>query len=161
MDCGPASLKCMLEGFGISVSYGRLREACQTDVDGTSINTIEEIAVELGLDAEQILIPVDHMLLADADALPAIAVTRLPGGDNHFVVVWSVSRGKVQVMDPAVGRRRIPVRRFLDELHVHEMELPAEAWLESAQTDDFKNPLATRLRALGLTDGDAAIDRAI
>ena len=35
MDCGPASLKCLLEGFGISVSYGRLREACQTDVDGT------------------------------------------------------------------------------------------------------------------------------
>ena len=27
MDCGPASLKAMLEGFGVSVSYGRLREA--------------------------------------------------------------------------------------------------------------------------------------
>ena len=34
MDCGPASLKALLEGFGISASYGRLREACQTDVDG-------------------------------------------------------------------------------------------------------------------------------
>ena len=41
MDCGPASLKCLLEGFGISASYGRLREACQTDVDGTSIDTME------------------------------------------------------------------------------------------------------------------------
>jgi ABC-type bacteriocin/lantibiotic exporter with double-glycine peptidase domain len=45
MDCGPAALTCLLEGFGISVSYGRLREACQTDVDGTSIDTIEEVAV--------------------------------------------------------------------------------------------------------------------
>ena len=53
MDCGPASLKTLLEGFGISVSYGRLREACQTDVDGTSIDTLEETAVRLGLDAEQ------------------------------------------------------------------------------------------------------------
>jgi ATP-binding cassette subfamily B protein len=35
MDCGPAALKCLLEGFGIPVSYGRLREACQTDVDGS------------------------------------------------------------------------------------------------------------------------------
>ena len=43
MDCGPATLKCLLEGFGISVSYGRLREACQTDVDGTSIDTLEDI----------------------------------------------------------------------------------------------------------------------
>jgi hypothetical protein len=27
MDCGPAALKCLLEGFGIAVSYGRQREA--------------------------------------------------------------------------------------------------------------------------------------
>src|SRR6266436_8165076 len=57
MDCGPASLKCLLEGFGIPVSYGRLREACQTDVDGTSIDTIESIAVQLGLEAEQVMVP--------------------------------------------------------------------------------------------------------
>jgi len=25
MDCGPAALKCLLEGFGISVSYPRLQ----------------------------------------------------------------------------------------------------------------------------------------
>jgi ATP-binding cassette subfamily B protein len=45
MDCGPASLKCLLEGYGVRASYGRLREACQTDVDGTSIDTIEDVAV--------------------------------------------------------------------------------------------------------------------
>jgi hypothetical protein len=31
IDCGPASLKAMLEGRGVSVSYGRLREAGQTN----------------------------------------------------------------------------------------------------------------------------------
>ena len=41
IDCGPASLKSLLDGFRIRTSYGRLREACQTDVDGTSIDTIE------------------------------------------------------------------------------------------------------------------------
>ena len=41
MDCGPASLKALLEGFGGRASYGRLREACQTGVDGTSIDTLE------------------------------------------------------------------------------------------------------------------------
>ena len=56
MDCGPASLKAMLEGFGIPVSYGRLREACQTDVDGTSISTMEEVATQLGLVAEEIML---------------------------------------------------------------------------------------------------------
>ena len=86
MDCGPASLKCLLEGFGISASYGRLREACQTDVDGTSIDTMEEVAVQLGLDAEQIMVPVDHLLLPEARVLPALVVVRLPNGITHFVV---------------------------------------------------------------------------
>ena len=54
MDCGPAALTCLLEGHGLSVSYGRLREACQTDVDGTSIDTLEAVAVQLGLQAEQV-----------------------------------------------------------------------------------------------------------
>jgi len=67
-DCGPASLKCLLEGFGIPVSYGRLREACQTDVDGTSIDTMEEIAVQLGLEAEQIMVPPDYLLLEETKA---------------------------------------------------------------------------------------------
>ena len=47
-----AALKSLLEGHAIPVSYGRLREACQTDLDGTSIDTMEDIAVQLGLDAE-------------------------------------------------------------------------------------------------------------
>lgn len=105
MDCGPASLKCLLEGFGTSVSYGRLREACQTSVDGTSIDTIEEVACQLGLDAEQVMVPLDHLLLPEANALPAIAVTRNANGTTHFVVIWRRHARFVQVMDPATGRR--------------------------------------------------------
>src|SRR5262249_9005142 len=74
MDCGPASLKSLLEGLGIQVSYGRLREACQTDVDGTSIDTLEELARRLGVDAEQVVIPFEHVFLEKEPMLPAIAV---------------------------------------------------------------------------------------
>src|ERR1700675_4718324 len=88
MDCGPASLKCLLEGFGVAVSYGRLREACQTQVDGTSIDTLEQIAGQLGLVAEQVIVPEDHVLLDEAEVLPAIVVIRLPNGYTHFVVAW-------------------------------------------------------------------------
>ena len=70
MDCGPAVLKAMLEGFAIPASYGRLREACQTDVDGTSIDTLEGIAQQLGLAAEQVMLPVDHLLLPEAGRCP-------------------------------------------------------------------------------------------
>ena len=88
MDCGPASLKALLEGYGIRVSYGRLREACQTDVDGTSIDSLEAVACELGLEAEQIMVPLDHIFLGAAEALPAVVVVQLADGNTHFVVAW-------------------------------------------------------------------------
>ena len=49
MDCGPAALKCLLGGYGIPISYGRLREACQTDVDGTSIDVLARDVGIIGL----------------------------------------------------------------------------------------------------------------
>ena len=150
MDCGPASLKCLLEGYGLSVSYGRLREACQTDVDGTSIDTLEEVALQLGLDAEQIMIPADHLLLPEAEALPALVAVRLADGNTHFVVVWSRHGSLIQVMDPATGRRWASKKTLLDELFIHEMPVPAEAWREWAASDNFLAPLKQRLQRLGI-----------
>jgi ABC-type bacteriocin/lantibiotic exporter with double-glycine peptidase domain len=149
MDCGPAALKCLLQGFGISASYGRLREACQTDVDGTSIDTLEETANQLGLEVEQIVVPLDHVLLDVAECLPALAVVTVANGMTHFVVVWRNHFGKfVQVMDPAVGRRFVPARKFLDSLYVHRMQVPEEDWSVYAQSEPFQAPLRARLRLL-------------
>jgi ABC-type bacteriocin/lantibiotic exporter with double-glycine peptidase domain len=151
MDCGPASLKCLLEGFGISVSYGRLREACQTDVDGTSIDTMEEVAVQLGLEAEQVMLPVDHLLLPEARALPALVVVRHPNNLTHFVILWSRYGRFIQVMDPAIGRRWLPRRQLRDELYVHVTTVPAAAWREWVGTDEFLGALYRRLAQLGLS----------
>lgn len=162
MDCGPASLKCLLEGFGIRVSYGRLREACQTDVDGTSIDTLEEVAVQLGLEAEQMMVPVDHVLLREANCLPALAVVVQPSGTTHFVVIWGNAGPRVQVMDPGAGRRWPRKRALLDELYRHQMAVPAEDWLEWACSEEFCDPLLERMRQLGCAErqGRALLDRA-
>ncbi len=144
MDCGPAALKCLLEGFGVPASYGRLREACQTDVDGTSIDSLQDIAVELGLEAEQVMLPVDHLLLGDA--LPAIVAVRQPGGDAHFLVAWRLHGPWVQVMDPAAGRRLLPRQRFLDDLFVHAHAVAAAAWREWAGGEGFARAVRERLR---------------
>jgi ATP-binding cassette subfamily B protein len=150
MDCGPAALKALFEGFGISISYGRLREACQTDLDGTSIDTLEEVAVQLGLDAEQILVPLDHLLLPEAQCLPAIVVIRNPNGLTHFVVAWRGHGGLLQVMDPATGRRWPSLRQFLDSVYLHRMPVPAEGWREWAGSEELLSPLRARLGVLGL-----------
>jgi ATP-binding cassette subfamily B protein len=150
MDCGPAALKCLLEGFGVPVSYGRLREACQTDVDGTSIDTLEDIAVSLGLDAEQVMLPVDHLLLTEAAAVPAIAVVLTPGGMTHFVVLWGARAGWVQLMDPGTGRGYVRDAAFLRRVFIHRKPVPAEGFREWAGSDDFLAPLRRRMRDLGL-----------
>ncbi len=148
MDCGPAALKCLLEGFGVPVSYGRLREACQTSVDGTSIDTLEHVAGLLGLDAEQIMLPVEHVIAPGSDALPAIAVVRLPSGATHFVVLWRRVGSYVQVMDPARGRRWVRVSVMLRDLYLHTQAVDAEAFREFAADSGFSGPLAWRLRRL-------------
>jgi ATP-binding cassette subfamily B protein len=150
MDCGPAALKSYLDGHGIRLSYGRLREACQTEVDGTSIETLEELASALGVAVEQVLLPKDTVLLEEARALPAIAVLRLPNGSAHFAVVWSAACGVVQVMDPAHGRRWLSREGLLGELYEHAMTVPAADWRLWAGSEEALALLDRRLRNVGV-----------
>lgn len=153
MDCGPAALKCLLEGYNISASYGRLREACQTDVDGTSIDTIEDIAIDLGLQAEQCIIPTDHVTLDESGVLPAImVVSKTTDAATHFVVVWRRHGNWLQIMDPAIGRRWVRIKAFEAELLRHTQSVDAEDWREWAATGDFINPLTARMKALGISE---------
>lgn len=155
-DCGPACLKSLLEGHRIAASYGRLREACRTDVDGSSIDTLEEIAGALGLAARQVMVPVDHLLLKESELLPAIVVVRQPSGMTHFVVAWSLHRGWVQLMDPATGRRWSASERFAEEVYTHELEIDEESWCGWAASDDFVACVRRRLAELGLDGAQIA-----
>ena len=153
MDCGPATLKCLLDGFGLHASYGRLREACQTDVDGTSIDTLEDLANDIGLIAEQVLLPIDHVLSSATEVLPAIVVVRQPGGLLHFVVAWRRHGPVVQIMDPATGRRWPRTEAFAAEVDPHTMPVPAVAWRTWAESDLFRKGLRARASESGVSGG--------
>ena len=150
MDCGPASLKALFGGFGIYLSYGRLREACQTDVDGTSIDALEDVAPKLGLGVSQAILPADFLLLEEAACLPAIVVVILPSGGTHFVVVWRVHGPFVQIMDPAVGRVWMDRHAFLRSIYIHVQEGPRAAWEEWSQSAAFTAVLQQRMRSVGV-----------
>jgi predicted double-glycine peptidase len=151
VDCGPASLKCLLQGFGIEASYGRLREACQADLAGTSINTLEQVAIQLGLEAEQIMLPIENVLLPEARALPAIAVVRNTQGFTHFEVLWRYCGGLVQVMDPAAGRRWLPPTQLRQWLYIHALPVGVEEWREWASSQESIGCLHRGLAGLGVT----------
>ena len=76
-------------------------------------------------------------------------MVRLPNGLTHFVVAWRSHGGLVQLMDPGIGRSWQPRQRFLDELYVHTMPVPAEDWRQWAETKEFTAPLGQRLQRVG------------
>ncbi|QDU66470.1 ATP-binding cassette domain-containing protein [Engelhardtia mirabilis] len=163
LDCGPAALAALLEGCGIPTSAARLREACQTDVDGTSIEALGEVARLMGLCCEQQLVPLDGLLDRTEGVAPAIVVTRGPGGGFHFVLLWGTRLGRVQVMDPAVGRRWLGADEFLGEVHPHRARLSEERWRAFAQGPTWRALVLRRLASLGCGAGLAKrlVDQAL
>lgn len=162
MDCGPAALAALCAGFGLAADYGGLREAVRTTVDGTSVDALEDAALGLGLDAEQVMVPADQVLEPRIGALPAVAVTVLPGGFTHFVVAWKVHGPLVQVMDPAVGRRFVSRAAFVRDLYEHRMPVPADAWRAYAASESAVALLEERLAALtGRACATAAVSAAL
>src|SRR5262249_6111659 len=85
-----------------------------------------------------------------------ILVVRLPNGSTHFVLAWRRHGPLVQVMDPAEGRRWVACERLLDELYIHSLAFPADAWRDWAASAEFLRPLARRLGALGFGRRGAA-----
>lgn len=148
MDCGPAALKCILEGYGVSANYERLRESCQTDVDGTSITDLEKAAHALGIRCKQVVSPADQ-LLSDSSQLPALAVTQI-GPGTHLTVVWRYAGPFAQIMDPVQGRRWVRKSRLRNDLYVHEVTLPATKWRKWVESRKQLKNVLVRLNALGI-----------
>ena len=156
MDCGPACIKSLLEGFGVRASYGRLREACHTGLDGSSIDVLEEVLVQSGLRADQVMVPLDHLFSRAADLLPALVVVRQPAGPMHFVIVWRRHGNWLQIMDPASGRQWVPLRAFQDQVFHHEMAMAVADWRGWAGSQGFLKPLTDQLKMAGLRAEKAA-----
>jgi ATP-binding cassette subfamily B protein len=148
MDCGPAALKAVLEGFGIQVGYDEVRARCQTDVDGTSLDALAALGNELGLHSQQILVPNDHVLLPEAQCLPAIVVTRGPGGLLHFCVVWRRLGPLVEVMDPGSGRHWLRAEGLLRRLASFPLTLSATSFRRWAGTATARRAWLRRLAQL-------------
>ncbi|HTV24019.1 MAG TPA: cysteine peptidase family C39 domain-containing protein, partial [Polyangiaceae bacterium] len=155
MDCGPAALQAVLSGFGITSDYETLRGRCQTDVDGTSVYDLSKLANEMGLEASQVLVSRDSLLLPSAGCLPAIVVVSEVAGLLHFVVAWDTVGPLVQVMDPGTGRRWEPRRRFLARLPDVPVTLTVERFARWRKTRYASEPLTQRLGQLGVERVDA------
>jgi ABC-type bacteriocin/lantibiotic exporter with double-glycine peptidase domain len=146
MDCGPAALHALLRGLGLHASYDRLRQACHTDVDGSSISALQEAAAGLGVQATELMLPPEHV----GEALPCIAAVKTASGLPHFVVIWRRLGRLYLVLDPAVGRRLLTRAGLERWLYRHEQEVPAVAWTAYVRDRGFVAHLVRRLGQRGL-----------
>ena len=157
-----AALRAVLTAYGIPFDAASIERECKVDDDGASIDDIEDVAVKYGLEAGQIILPIEHVLLAEPSVLPAIVVVDGPDDTQDFVVAWRFDGDRVQVMSPVDGRAWVPRADLRKTLHVHEMTMPAEDVREAMGSVSFKGALSARMQALGVAkaDAEALIERA-
>lgn len=108
-ECGLACLAMVLGRVGYRTSVRELREVCAPGRDGISAGALVRTARTLGLQASGVV--ATPQALAEL-ALPAIA----HWSDNHFVVVERVRARHVDIVDPALGRRRVSAQELRSEL---------------------------------------------
>jgi ATP-binding cassette subfamily B protein len=103
--CGAAALASVLGFFGKHVSLDEVRTILGSGRDGSGAAALLRCARSFGLRGRGVRVEVE-----DLDYLPAGSV--LFWEFRHFVVFESATRKEVRVVDPAGGRRRVPMDKF-------------------------------------------------
>lgn len=112
MDCGAASLRMVAEFHGRRYSLQELRQRTFLDREGVSARGIVMAAEGIGLRALPVKVPfqvADNQEVGLVDApLPCIVHWR----QNHFVVVYKITKKRIWVADPARGKVKFSHAEF-------------------------------------------------
>ena len=120
-DCGAACLAMVLAYHGKAVSLDRVRAAAGTN-RGTDALGIVRAAEQFGVRGRGVQVDIGELRHLSRGAI-------LHWGFNHFVVLERVRRNAADIVDPAAGRRRIPIdklRRYFTGVAL--LFEPAECW---------------------------------
>ena len=150
-----AALRAALQAYGLPFDPATLERDCKVDEEGASLDDLEGAAGKYGLEAGLIIVPAEHLLLPEANMLPAIVIVQAPGDEEELLLVWRLDGDRVQVMSPRVGRRWLSRAELQKSLYVHETELPASVYREVMGEPAFGLALRARMTARGV-DGAAA-----
>lgn len=104
-ECGAACLAMILNYYGRKIGIAEVREHCGVGRDGLSALTIVKAAREYDLRVRAFSIPESDLRFV---TLPAIVHWEF----NHFMVVERWSPQAIDVVDPALGRRRLTASEF-------------------------------------------------
>ena len=112
MDCGPTCLRMIAKYHGKNYSLSYLREKSYIDRAGVSLKGISEAAENIGYRSLAVKVP----LRSDGQDEPHLLVAPLPcivhWNQNHFVVVYKVSKNYIYIVDPASGKYKLNHAEF-------------------------------------------------
>lgn len=100
-DCGAACLASIGNHYNVNLPIARIRQYANTDKRGTNVLGIIEAADKMGFTAKGVKGGIDAI---DKIPLPALAHVVVKEQLHHYVVIYSVSKDKIEVMDPAFGK---------------------------------------------------------
>lgn len=100
-DCGAACLASIGNYYKVNLPIARIRQYANTDKRGTNVLGIIEAAEKMGFTAKGVKGGVDSL---DKIPLPAIAHIIVQEQLHHYVVIYTVTKDKITVMDPGVGK---------------------------------------------------------
>lgn len=104
-DCGAACLAMVLGYFGHHIPLSKVREVLAVGTSGLDARTLLRGAQGFGLRGDGVKIEVE-----DLRFLPAGAIIHWSFG--HWIVFERLERRGVRVVDPAGGRRLLPLEQF-------------------------------------------------
>jgi len=107
MDCGPSCLRMIAKYHGRSYSVQTLRERSHISREGVSLLGTSDAAEFIGFRSMGVRIGLDK--LAKESPLPCIAHWK----QNHFVVIYKITKTQVHVADPAHGLIKYSRDEFL------------------------------------------------
>jgi ATP-binding cassette subfamily B protein RaxB len=135
-ECGLACL-AMVAGFhGRHEDIAALRRRHGFSLKGATLKDVVAVADRIGLAARPLRLELDELAMLKT---PCILHWDL----NHFVVLASVSRGRVTIHDPAEGVRRLAMADVSRHFSGVALELTPTGGFEAAEP-----PPRVRLRAL-------------
>ena len=103
-DCGAACLAMVLAYYGKEVPLSETREATGAGRDGANALSLLEAARWYGLRGRGVKL--------DLDGLPCLGKGAILHWEfAHFVVLERVRKGGVEIVDPAAGRRFVPMEQ--------------------------------------------------
>lgn len=115
-ECGLASLTMISNSYGQFHNLQELRHKFSFSLKGAKLNQLIHIAQQLGFQTRALRLDMEDL---GNLKLPCILHWDL----NHFVVLAKVKGGKATILDPAIGKRTIPLSEVSDHFTGVALEL--------------------------------------